>query len=151
MNLPKMEDCIARRLYKIDCRNLSYGVWNGKDGFIGIRTKFNQKYLFTEYHWDTGEPYGTVFEAIDTGIDVPDKIELKERGPIVDKITQRLVAQKPQQLNIPISVATGIFMPSNNNDAYAWYFLDTGECSKHIRPVSSQNQQLFDWITEIIS
>lgn len=74
MELPKIEDCIARRVYKIRCRNLPYGVWNGKDGFIGIRLQFDDRYLFTEYHWDTGAPYGTVREAIDTGIDIPKDI-----------------------------------------------------------------------------
>ena len=132
LKLPKMEECIERRLYKIKCRNLTHGVWNGKDGFIGIRTKFNQKYLFTELHWDTGEPYGTVREAIDTGIDVPDGIELKECSPTVDEFTQRLVGfDKP--------IADG---------GKGWFFLDTGEASQDILSMIGIYKPLFDWMID---
>ena len=59
-----MAQCIPRRVYQIRCRNLSFGVWNGKEspwaGFIGIREKFGSEYLFTEYHCDTGAPHGTL-------------------------------------------------------------------------------------------
>jgi len=47
-------------LYLINSRNLSHGVYDEKvKGFIGIRTKYKYVYLFTEFHWDTGPPYGT--------------------------------------------------------------------------------------------
>ena len=47
-------------LYKLNSRNLDYGVYDdAQKGFIGIRTKFGSRYLFTEYHWDTGSPFGT--------------------------------------------------------------------------------------------
>ena len=56
----KIEDCIHGGLYKVDCRNFSYGVFNKKDSsFIGIRHKFGYTYLFSEYHWDSGPPFGT--------------------------------------------------------------------------------------------
>lgn len=56
----RLKDCKKGYLYKIDCRNLELGVFNGETGFIGIRTKFGNRYLFTEYHWDQGAPFGTV-------------------------------------------------------------------------------------------
>ena len=49
-----MEQCVKGRVYKLWCRNLSIGVYDGKEGFIGIRTKFGSRYLDTEYHWDQG-------------------------------------------------------------------------------------------------
>lgn len=56
-----MDQCKHGGLYRISCRNLSLGVYNSEaKGFIGIREKFGNLYLFTEYHWDTGEPFGTV-------------------------------------------------------------------------------------------
>jgi hypothetical protein len=56
-----LEECVHGGVYKLYCRNLAYGIFNQKDnGFIGIRTKFGHQYLFTEYHHDTGPPYGTV-------------------------------------------------------------------------------------------
>ena len=77
-----IDECIKGRLYKIDCRNFSFGVYDGKEGFIGIRTKWGSKYLATEFHWDQGPPYGTVHTIIDTGIDIPSEIPLKEYLPV---------------------------------------------------------------------
>lgn len=46
-------DLQPRVLYRLKSRNLSCGVWNpGTHGFIGIREKFGDHFLFTEYHWD---------------------------------------------------------------------------------------------------
>lgn len=54
-------DCVNGGFYLIDSRNFSFGVYNEENkGFIGIREKFGDEYLFTEYHWDTGPPCGTV-------------------------------------------------------------------------------------------
>lgn len=89
--LPKMEDLVARRIYKIKCRNLSYGMWNGKDGFVGIRYKFGDRFLFTEFHWDTGEPYGTVWDAEDTGVDLPEGISMETSLGARDHATGRRV------------------------------------------------------------
>lgn len=56
-----LEQCRHGYLYQIHCRNLSLGIFNkNTNGFIGIRTKFGDRYLFTEYHYDTGAPFGTV-------------------------------------------------------------------------------------------
>lgn len=132
-NLPLIDECIHRRLYKIRCRNLNYGVWNNKaKGFIGIREKFKQEYLFTEYHYDVDKSYGTVFEAIDTGIDVPGEIELRERFSTEDEITGRLV----------------LFDEPIVDGGRGWYFVDTNEASQDIHPVSKRYKPLFDWLTE---
>jgi hypothetical protein len=55
-----LDQCKHGFLYRLSSRNLAYGVFN-KDtkGFTGLRTKFSSVFLFEEYHWDTGEPYGT--------------------------------------------------------------------------------------------
>ena len=74
-----LAECVDRKFYLIYARNFYYGVFSKeKNGFIGIRTKFGQRYLFTEYHWDTGEPHGTAkpFEALN--VDLPENIELDE-------------------------------------------------------------------------
>jgi len=75
-----IDDLKTGHIYKLNSRNLSYGVYDGDDGFIGIRTKFKNRYLFTEYHWDTEDhkPYGTVRTMEDTGIIVPNCIPLIE-------------------------------------------------------------------------
>lgn len=56
-----LDQCKHGGLYKISSRNLDLGVFDAEArGFIGIREKFGYLYLFTEYHWDIGPPFGTV-------------------------------------------------------------------------------------------
>ena len=53
---------IHKRIYRIHSRNLIVGVWNEEtNGFIGIRNKFGNDYLFTEYEYDTNGKYGTAW------------------------------------------------------------------------------------------
>ena len=59
-NYIPLSECVKGFVYLINSRNLGLGVFDGKGGFIGVREKFGDRYLFTEYHWDTGVPYGTV-------------------------------------------------------------------------------------------
>ena len=73
-----LEQCVRGRVYEIRSRNLAVGVYDGKCGFIGIRTKFGSRYLFTEYHWDQGSPHGTVSRQRDLGYSVPDGVEPSE-------------------------------------------------------------------------
>ncbi len=64
-----LSECQHGHLYKILSRNLKIGIFNQTDkGFIGIREKFGSLYLFTEYHWDTGVPFGTVKPQEDLGV-----------------------------------------------------------------------------------
>lgn len=56
-----LDKCKNRWLYRIASRNLKAGVFRkDKNGFVGIREKFGLEFLFVEFHWDTGEPHGTV-------------------------------------------------------------------------------------------
>jgi len=52
-NRIKIEDCQHGKLYKLSARNIKIGVWNDKSkSFIGIRTKFGNKFLDDENHYD---------------------------------------------------------------------------------------------------
>lgn len=56
----KLPDCKHGYLYQLASRNLRLGVFNeATSGFIGIRIKFDHRFLFTEDHYDTGIPHGT--------------------------------------------------------------------------------------------
>lgn len=67
-NYIKLDKCRHGYLYRLRSRNLSFGIYNKDNkGFIGIRTKFGSKFLDTEYHWDTGAPYGTACPQIEVG------------------------------------------------------------------------------------
>lgn len=73
-----LADCKPRWLYYVPCRNFSLGVFHEEEkGFIGLREKFGSVFLATEYHWDTGAPYGTAvpIEALEP---IPDDMELSE-------------------------------------------------------------------------
>jgi hypothetical protein len=85
-------------VYAIRSRNLSVGVYDGDDGFVGIRKKFNERYLFTEYLARNcgGTQLGldTVYpkELLDT---LPEGLEIKERdGLWCDTCGQRGYSDK---------------------------------------------------------
>ena len=131
-----LSECKKRRVYKLHSRNLSFGVFDGDTGFIGIRTKFGSRFLDTEYHWDTGSPFGTAHPEEDTGIDVPEEIILhvhENEGNPVDKITGRDVA-----FNKPIT-----------DGGKGWFFKDTGESSMNIFPIIFNNKRLFEFLEKI--
>lgn len=84
VNWIPVEDCKHGRIYAIKSRNLTYGVFARKSaGFTGIREKFGSLYLFEEYHWDNGPPFGTAKPYLDTGIDIPTWLKITPYfGPI---------------------------------------------------------------------
>ena len=123
-----LEQCVHGKLYRISSRNLSLGVFNSKDnGFIGIREKFGNQYLFTEFHWDTGAPYGTV-NPVKELESLPEDIEVQVCLGTIDSKTNRKV----------------LF----NEDNGRWCFEDTGEASEEIQPTSVENKKLFQWLEE---
>ncbi len=71
MSYIPVQDCKDGYLYKLSSRNLGYGVYRKElNGFIGIRVKFSNVYLFTEYHWDnesfaTAKPLEEIEKAPD--------------------------------------------------------------------------------------
>ena len=55
-----IKDCLDGWLYKIDARNTWYGIWSAEhQGFFYLRKKFTSRFIDMEFHWETGEPYGT--------------------------------------------------------------------------------------------
>ncbi len=129
MNYIAMGKCKHGFLYRINSRNLSLGVYDGNEGFIGIRTKFGDRYLFTEFHHDQGAPFGTVF-PLEELEQVPMDLEIKECGETKDRKTGRLV-----KFDTPIS-----------QGGKGWYFVDTGEASTEIYATSLENKDLFDYL-----
>ena len=59
-NYIALKDCKKGFVYLVYARNFFIGLFDGKDGFVGIREKFGDKFLFTEYHWNNKENDGTV-------------------------------------------------------------------------------------------
>lgn len=74
-----IEELVHRRVYELRSRNLSVGVWNEPvKGFIGVRLKFGEEYLFTEYYADGVSPVGTARPVADLEVDIPEGVELAE-------------------------------------------------------------------------
>lgn len=130
MSYIPLTSCKHRVLYRLSSRNLWLGVFNQADNsFIGIREK-GGLYLFPEYHWDCGPPFGTVRPQEEVGV-LPDEIELRTHEPTVDQYTSRLVA----------------FDRTRQEDKMkGWYFTDTNEYSRSIRPVARLYRPLFDYL-----
>jgi len=77
-----IEACRDRHIYRLQSRNLRYGVFcKSRKGFIGIRTKFDSRFLFMEYHYDTGAPYGTVRPIEDVDVIDNPHVRLVESLP----------------------------------------------------------------------
>jgi len=139
-----LDQCRDRRVYRVLSRNLSLGVFRASSrGFIGIRTKFGSRFLFEEYHWDTGAPYGTANPLEELGVTLPDDIGLEMDLGSEDEVTGRLVG-------FDKTIVEGEFLYPNGPAAMkGWYFLDTGEFSREIRAYSISNTALFDFLAGV--
>jgi len=84
MDYLKMGQCERGVVYRIHSRNLAIGVYDGKGGFVGLREKFGRTYLFTEFHHDTGAPYGTVHPLEKIGV-LPDGVEILEHVEVIER------------------------------------------------------------------
>lgn len=142
-----LTECKKGFLYKLHSRNLDLGVFNGKTGFIGIRQKFGHNFLFTEFHYDTGAPYGTVkpleeLEALPADIS-PTELEYHEFGsadwrddPITNKsrpVLRRVLKEGEAQ--------------HGKREGFVDEWADTGErLPDGLFPYCKQNTKLFEWL-----
>lgn len=86
------DQLVNGRIYEIVSRNLYVGVWDSsKRGFIGIREKFDSTYLFTEYEYATGSPFGTAraFRLLDETL--PEGMAICENFEPYEKETGKTV------------------------------------------------------------
>jgi len=124
LNCIPLSQCKPRYLYKIDSRNLSYGVFTGSSdgGFIGIRQKFGNEFLFMEEHADAG---GTVYPKEEL-VKIPDDIQIVESLGTKDITTDRLVVYVQDK---------------------GWRFTDEEEANKEIIPCGIRNGALYHYLS----
>lgn len=82
-----MSELLPRRVYELRSRNLVLGVWDPTAcGFVGIREKFGNEFLDTEYHWDVSDTFGTARPVhLLTDLVIPEDIPLRPyMGPRCD-------------------------------------------------------------------
>ena len=126
----RIEAVQDRHVYRLRSRNLAAGVYSAeRAGFIGIRTKFGDRYLFTEYWKETAWPLEEI------GV-LPESIEIRERLASVDEVSGREVEYRGNDLSL-------------EDLRRGWHYKDTGEKNPDIRPVSRQYQPLFDYLEQV--
>lgn len=147
-NYIELNECKAGKVYRLQSRNLAFGVYDGREGFIGIRTKFSDRFLFTEYHWDQGPPYGTVkpLQELDDVLDpllvLADHLGSQCyycRRPVeFEKWTED---ERKARETEDLYIGTGRWLRSGGEDC---------PCNgADVRPVSISNQALFTALEEI--
>jgi len=139
------EDCIDRCLYKINSRNLILGVYKqSTGGFLGIRTKFGSRFIFEEYHWDNGPPFGTVkpIEMLEDFL--PENIENKESlGTVCQNCGKSCkYIDVPGGKEIKFQNGKSMFVSGE------WKHLESIDC-KSISPVSKENDKFFEWLLKM--
>jgi len=129
-------DMVPRRLYRIDSRNLSCGVWNPKNnGFIGIRTKFGSRFLATEYR----PPFGTASPKEDLGLDIPEGMLLREHLP---GSWSNVDGEQDREVEFKTDDPTKQSEPGHTGK---WFYKGTDDEAPN-GGCLNQNKALFDWL-----
>jgi hypothetical protein len=139
-----IEECKHGYLYYIQSRNLSIGVFNkdNDNGLIGVREKFGSRYLFTEFHYDNGPPFGTAKPILELG-PVPEGMLVADRMPDLwikeeDDTYRRVLRRqglKPNEL------------PHGTRKGFVDEWADTGErIPDALYPHIRNNKELFDFL-----
>lgn len=135
------EECKARQLYRANTRNFGpVAVFTPeRNGFIGIRTKFGQRFLDVEYHWHnkefaTARPWEELAEML------PAEIELR---------TAFAMACKNCGTDVEWREGPG---KTEEGKLYLgkWGHLTEAPCGD-CSPISKSNKPLFDWLLEMES
>lgn len=87
------DQCKEGFLYSVDGRNCTFAIYKKTeainesklmqqfiDSFLYVRFKFGRQYIDREYHWDNGNPFGTV-KPLKEIEKVPDEIM---KGPEIE-------------------------------------------------------------------
>lgn len=75
-----LHDCVVRGVYRVTARNVTIGVFCGNGAFVGIRTKFGDRYLDVEYHRDYSTRHGTVRPLVCLAM-LPAEIAIEDWAP----------------------------------------------------------------------
>jgi hypothetical protein len=141
--IPKTE-CKDRRLYRIDSRNLNLGVYRAESGgFLGLRLKFGDVFVFEEFHWDEGAPYGTVSPIEELPEELPPDIPCAEfLGSQCLNCKKRVEYMKwPEGGKRSVTLSGGSTVEADGE----WHHLEPSDCGK-IKPASIYNSKLHEWL-----
>jgi hypothetical protein len=113
------------KVYRIVSRNLVVGVFAGR-GFIGIRTKFGNRFLFEEIEWTRDEHFGTARAWKELG-----KIENIPLSKTLGTVCG--ICRSPAEFDKP-----------KDEGGRGWFHADGTELCKPLSPVAVKNRALFD-------
>jgi len=124
------DQLVHRQVYRVASRNLLVGVWDSeRQGFVGIREKFNDKYLAVEYEYDLQHGTARGVEVLDLA--VPGSVSLKLSLGTVDSITGRPVEfVKDSDSSGPLVHGT-------------WHYVDDDTVGEKPSPQSVPNEELY--------
>ena len=102
------EDIVVGRAYVIHARNGGVGVAVDREGRLGFqlhRVKFERHYLFVEWDWDEGPPFGTAIplRALDDEPPEDDDARLAWLAEREDECRQEIEAAWTVVLGRPVS------------------------------------------------
>ena len=142
-----LDQCEKGVVYRLHSRNLAAGVYDGEGGFIGIREKFDSRYLFTEIHYEASESFGTARPLEKIG-DLRGKALIKERWPgqCHHCGEQTKFVEWPEE-----EQNTGSWEDGTHKGKGYWVHStgpDPSECPK-VFSVGRQNEHLFGLLEEI--
>lgn len=140
--IPKSE-CRDRVLYRIRSRNLVLGVYRAESGgFLGLRTKFGQVYVFEEYHWEN-ESYATVKPLEELPETLPPEIPNEEGLGTVCSFCDVPCAY----VNWPEGGEREITLPTGGTMRVPgeWRHLGPTDCTK-VSAVGKANTALHEWL-----
>jgi len=127
-----LKDCRHGWTYRISSRNLAFGVFNSKTlGFVGIREKFGDLFLFEEYHQEA-KAYNTVTP-----------LEAIEECPIQDLRCH--LEDRCRECN----VETDFVMEKPEGRVGRWIHRGPTSCPGDARPHALQNEPLFRYLEGI--
>ncbi len=130
----ELKDLKHGYLYKLQSRNLSYGVFNSNNNsFVGIRQKFYSKFLDVEYEY-TDIHFGTA-----------SVLEEVIKCPVVDLCTH--LGSRCDTCGHKCAYVdwTKENRPEFNKFPGRWVHLENTECPK-VDPVSINNDELYKWL-----
>lgn len=140
----KLGSCKKGFLYKVSSRNLDKAVFDGENGFIGIREKLGSKYLFKEYHKDTDKNFGTVLpqeelKKVPKGIPITSQLE-HEDGKLWGQRGDTWVPIISRQLRESEA-------PHGSRPGFVDLWADTGErTGDNEYPRIRGNEKLMQWL-----
>jgi hypothetical protein len=140
-----LADCKDRRVYRLQSRNLDFGVFRAATGgFIGLREKFGDRYLFEELH--RGDGGGTASPLEELAEELPVEIPLREGlGSVCQTCGVACdYVRWPEGGEREIALESGGTMKVPGQ----WQHLQATECVK-VRAVGKSNTAFFDWLDAV--